>query len=226
MVMSWGTGLPEELLLLVRENREDWALHGLSLSSSSSRQPTTSFLLSLSLFALHLPSHSSSSSIPTSLHTFISLSASLSKESVNQTESQRRDVYPAGGWTGYCPCSGDGLGTESPRLLEHTQKTLSTHSKTLHLHLLSLLFTYPSFRFTGRLDFIISTIICLVTVFDKERQRRLERGSGYIIFLNRVHIAKLCHQLTRYHFHGNTMSDASSVFCTSTFCFSLLLLFI
>lgn len=64
MVMSWGTGLPEELLFIVRENREDWALYGLSLSSSSS-SPLFSSSNHLfpppSLFALHLSSHSSSS---------------------------------------------------------------------------------------------------------------------------------------------------------------------
>lgn len=64
MFMSWGTRLPEELLFLVRENREDWALYGLSLSSSSSSllfSSSNHLFPPPSLFALHLSSHSSSS---------------------------------------------------------------------------------------------------------------------------------------------------------------------
>lgn len=212
MVVSWGTGLPEELLLLVRENREDWTLHGLSLSSSSC-QPTTSFLFSLSLctspiipllllcpaqpaFSLLLFSAPSPTS-PISFHTFISLSVSLSKDSVNQTESQSRD--PAGGWTGFGPCSGDGLGGwESLRLLEHTRThTQYTRRDPPSPSAYPCFFIYLSFQFTGWLDFITSTIIWPLTIFDRERQRRPERGSGYIIFLNTVHIVKLCHHLTR-----------------------------
>lgn len=171
-------------------------------------QPTTSFLLSL---ALALSSHSSSSarlkqrphfscfvrttpppSIPTSLHTSISLSASLSKDSVNQTESQRRDIYPAGGWTGYGPCSGDGLGTESPRLLEHThRKILSKHSETIHLHLLSLLLVYLSFQFTGRLDFILNSNLPSNTLWQGETEKALERERLHNIILT-VYISLNC----------------------------------
>lgn len=99
MVMSWGTGLPEELLFLVRENREDWALHGLSLSSSSSLLVIQPPLSSPSLFAIHLSSHSASSAplnqwphfcccwnplllllyphIPSYFHLFVSLSVRI-----------------------------------------------------------------------------------------------------------------------------------------------------
>lgn len=212
MVMSWGIGLPEELLFLVRENREDWALRGHSLSSSSSsslliiQPPLSSSSLSLH-FTYHptpppLPCSTSiltslvvethSSSIPSYFHLFVSLSVRIqwTKLSPEERRLPRRRM--------------DGLrslqwGWAGDRVTKVTGKYIHFPSSISIAILLSLLFMCLSFQFTGWLDFITSTIICALTVFDmeKERQRRTERGSSYIIFLNGVHISKLCHHLTR-----------------------------
>lgn len=116
MVMSWGTGLPEELLFLVRRRLcSAWTF---SLLYSSHHTATSFFsllLLFLSLFTLHLPSHSASSAplnqhphfsccrnpLLLLLHLHISsyppsLCVSPSKDSVNQAESTVETFTPAG----------------------------------------------------------------------------------------------------------------------------------
>lgn len=85
---------------------------------------------------------------------------------------------------GFGPCSGDELGTED-RICEHTH----THRPSSISIPLSQLFMYLSFRFTAWLYFIISTIICALTAFDREKDGRREeerdrRGRCYITFLN------------------------------------------
>lgn len=144
MPMSWGTRLPEELLLLVKTalgvdflcppplpHPQSSLFPPISLSFYTS--PIIPLLLPLLLIHWQAPPASSlllfsKPTPPPPPHPFIlsSLCSSpFSKDSVNQTESQRRDVYPAGAWTCRGPCSGDGT-----RLLEHTR----THLENLRLH--------------------------------------------------------------------------------------------
>lgn len=140
MVMSWGTGLPEELLFLVKENRDDRALHWLSLSSSSLLFIPPPLSSSLSLFALHLSSHSTSSAplnqhphfscflipllllhIPSYFHLFVS----LSKDSVNQIESRGETfALQEDGWA-LAPAVGMSWGLRTGYVNTHT------HSQTL-----------------------------------------------------------------------------------------------
>jgi len=221
MVMSLGTGLPEELLFLVRENREDWALHGLSLlfiqpPLSSSLSLCTSPIIPLrllcqaqpasSLLLLSKPTLLPPPPPPPSPHPSIlsSLCASLSKDSVNQTES-RGEIFTLqeDAWAS-APAVGMGWGQS-----HQGYWNVNTHTHTHRTSSISISSSYPcffmylSFRFTGWLDFIKSTIIFALTVFDreKERQRGIERearrGTCYIIFLNPIHISKLCHNITR-----------------------------
>lgn len=135
MVMSWGTGLPEELLFLVKENRDDRALHWLSLSSSSLLFIPPPLSSSLSLFALHLSSHSTSSAplnqhphfscflipllllhIPLYFHLFVS----LSKDSVNQIESRGETfALQEDGWA-LAPAVGMSWGLRTGYVNTHT----------------------------------------------------------------------------------------------------------
>lgn len=212
MAVSLGSGLTQELLLLVREDCVD----SLSSPLSAVQLPFLLLLLLLShsnsiLTSLLFQTHSSSTSpiIPASLHTFIS---SVSTDSVKQTEDGQTTA----------PSVGMGWG-QSRQGYYNTQ----THTHTNSPSHPSLLFMYLSLRSTGWLDFITSTIICLRKGSDREkaRQREIEKergqegGNGELHhFLKRVHIAKLCHHLTRVHCHGNTEIlwswDASTVFFT------------
>lgn len=180
MPLSWGTRLPEELLLLVKTalgmdflcppplpHPQSSLFPPISLSFYTS--PIIPLLL---LLLIHWQAPPASSlllfSKPTPPpHPFIlsSLCSSpFSKDSVNQTESQRRDVYPAGAWTCHGPCSGDGT-------RDGVAEVIGTHTRTSVSILPSLRFMYLSFRFTGQRDVIMRTIICLLTAFDRQRGR-------------------------------------------------------
>lgn len=81
----------------------------------------------------------------------------------------------------------EGMGwARSPRLLQHTHTHTSTSPSRP-----SLLFMYLSLRFTGWLDFITLTIICLRKVSDREKESEIKKERGqdggmgnYIIFLS------------------------------------------
>lgn len=99
MAVSLGSGLTQELLLLVREDCMD----SLSSPLSAVQLPFLLLLLLLShsnsiLTSLLFQTHSSSTSpiIPASLHTFIS---SVSTDSVKQTEDGQTTAPSVGmGW--------------------------------------------------------------------------------------------------------------------------------
>lgn len=195
MSLSWGTRLPEELLLLVKTalgvdflcppplpHPQSSLFPPISLSFYTS--PIIPLLLLVLLLLIHWQAPPASSlllfSKPTPPpHPFIlsSLCSSLfSKDSVNQTESQRRVVYPAGAWTCRGPCSGDGTRDEG----RSRRGYWNTHAHTWRTSvsiLPSSLFMYLSFRFTGQRDVIMRTIICLLTAFDRQRGR-LRWGAG------------------------------------------------
>lgn len=162
MPLSWGTRLPEELLLLVKTalgvdflcppplpHPQSSLFPPISLSFYTS--PIIPLLLPL-LLLIHWQAPPASSLLlfskptppPPPPHPFIPsslCSSPFSKDSVNQTESQRRDVYPAGAWTCRGPCSGDGM-----RLLEHTR----THLENLRPPILAFYVSVISIHWPAR----------------------------------------------------------------------------
>ena len=175
MALSLGSGLTQELLLLVWEDCVD----SLSLqfsyhSSSSCPTQTASSLLFCSKLTPPLPPPPPR--ISSNFHLFV---ASVSTDSVNQTEDGQTTA----------PSVEKGLG-------QSRRGYYNTHTHTASPFCPFLLFMYLSLRFTGWLDFITSTIIILQKVSDRENQRQRERerererdrsGGGvgnYIIFLS------------------------------------------
>lgn len=133
MAMSSGSGLPEELLFLVRGSREDWSLYGLSLSllftAANHLFPPSS------LFALHLSSHSYSSAQRSSLLLVVKNPLRLRPVLLRlitlhlSVRNQWSKLCPAEGWS---PCRGQwaqvfgpltGRGTRSQLLLDHARHT-------------------------------------------------------------------------------------------------------
>lgn len=121
-----------------------WTFSLLLLFLFSSHHPTTSFLL-LSLFALHLSSHSASSALlnqhphfsccrnPLLLHPFIlsSLCVSLSTDSVNQTESRGETFTPQEDGRASFPTVGMGWGQSHQGYWKiHTLSLLHLHCDT------------------------------------------------------------------------------------------------
>lgn len=142
MPLSRGTRLPEELLLLVKTalgvdflcppplpHPQSSLFPPIALSFYTS--PIIPLLLLLLIHCQAPPASSlllfSKPTPPPPPHPFIlsSLCSSpFSKDSVNQTESLRRDVYPAGAWTCHGPCSGDGT-------RDGVVEVIGTHTHTL-----------------------------------------------------------------------------------------------
>lgn len=148
MAVSLGSGLTQELLLLVRKDCMDSLSSPLSLCSSATIPPPlvplkqhphfSSYPNSLLLLLHH-------SRISSYFHLFV---ASVSMDSANQTKDGQITATSAGmGWG------------QSRQGYYNTQTHTRTNSASLSRP--SLLLMYLSLRFTGWMDFITSTIICL-----------------------------------------------------------------
>lgn len=121
MTLSLGSGLTEELLLLVREDC------GPSLLSS----PLSVFQLPPPL--VPLKQHPHFSSAPNSLLLLFHHPHISSYFHLFVCLCQYKLSEPNRGQTGYSPCSGGGFRTELPRLFKHIHIYLHTHTHK-HMH--------------------------------------------------------------------------------------------
>lgn len=119
----------------------------------------------------------------------------------------------------------EGMGwARSPRLLQHTHTHIYISIPPVPAFYVSVTAIYWLAGF-----YYINNNLPPKSVWQRERERDKERerpggGNGELHnFLKRVHIAKLCHHLTRVHCHGNTGSDASNVCFTLPQVISLIL---